>query len=92
MSLEGVAETSEESRTSAAVTASGGGGVLARRRLRVRSGPVACSSSANVPYCSLLHLPLPGVLTLEFFIEREDCTLGAVVDVSCSSSAGAELG
>jgi len=45
-----------------------------------------------VPHGTLLHLPLAGVLTLELFIKREDGTFGVVVDVSCSSSASAELG
>jgi hypothetical protein len=31
-------------------------------------------------------------LTLKFFIEREDSTLGLVVDISCSSPAATELG
>jgi hypothetical protein len=43
-------------------------------------------------HSTLLHLSLTGRLTLELFIEGEDCFLAGRVDVACSSAAGREFG
>jgi hypothetical protein len=45
-----------------------------------------------MPDGTFLHLLLAAGLALKLFIEREDGALRAVVDVSCASSSGAELG
>jgi len=45
-----------------------------------------------VPHGTFLHLLLAAGLTLKLFIEREDGALRVVVNVSCASSSGAELG
>jgi len=63
--------------------------VRSRRRLGLCK--VASSSPADVIDGALLDLSLSGSLALELFIEREDCLLGAGVDVPCSSSAARKL-
>lgn len=41
---------------------------------------------------SVLHLLLSGLLEFQLLIEREDGTLGRLMDVACSSTAAAEVG
>lgn len=45
-----------------------------------------------MPYGSLLHLFISGVLTLELFVKGEDGFLRGGVDVACSATARAKLG
>jgi hypothetical protein len=90
VSLKAVAKTIKES-ASLTAAACRGHGVLAGG-VGKSGGPVSCSSSSNVPYCSVLHSLLSAGLTLKLFIEGEDRSFSCSVDVSCSSTARGELG
>jgi len=84
-----MAQTAKEARASIAIRRRAG--VLATARgFRLREVPR--SSTANMVHGAVLDLPLSGRLTLELFVEAEDCFLGRGVDVSCAAAAAGEFG
>jgi len=80
--LKRVAQAAKESRTP--ITARG----ILPAALGSRLGVISSTSASNMIHGTFLQLLLARVLTLELFVEGEDCFLARGVDVACSASAG----